>query len=323
MTMNVFIITEGGKKIGFGHITRCFSLYQAFRERNIRPHLVIDGDESLKHFWEAKKISPIVFKQDIFRSFEAEDMVIIDSYLLPKEFYQQVNSRVKVLVSIDDFNRIEYPPGVVVNGSILAEEMDYSRNNGVKYLLGTQFIPLRQAFRDVRTKPIKEEIKNILLTFGGFNHDFCQEITASLLKDISFSLTVVTGISEDKVGWENNSRLKVVRRATDAQMRDIMLESDLAIAGGGQTTYELARVGVPTIGVCFAENQLNNLQKWNKVGFLKYVGWYNRTDIFETIKYQIDSLTLEERQKMSSIGRKYVDGQGARRVVEQILSREE
>ena len=32
--MNVFIITEGTKNTGFGHITRCLSLYQAFEERN-------------------------------------------------------------------------------------------------------------------------------------------------------------------------------------------------------------------------------------------------------------------------------------------------
>ena len=31
--MKVFIITEGGKNIGFGHITRCLSLYQALKEK--------------------------------------------------------------------------------------------------------------------------------------------------------------------------------------------------------------------------------------------------------------------------------------------------
>ena len=29
----VIILTEGGKKVGFGHITRCISLYQAFEEK--------------------------------------------------------------------------------------------------------------------------------------------------------------------------------------------------------------------------------------------------------------------------------------------------
>lgn len=30
----IFIITEDEKDIGFGHITRCLSLYQSFEEKN-------------------------------------------------------------------------------------------------------------------------------------------------------------------------------------------------------------------------------------------------------------------------------------------------
>jgi spore coat polysaccharide biosynthesis predicted glycosyltransferase SpsG len=30
--MNVVILTEGGKNIGFGHVARCSSIYQAFEQ---------------------------------------------------------------------------------------------------------------------------------------------------------------------------------------------------------------------------------------------------------------------------------------------------
>ena len=45
--MNVFIITEGGKNIGFGQITRCLSLYQTFKERGIKPKFIINGDSDI------------------------------------------------------------------------------------------------------------------------------------------------------------------------------------------------------------------------------------------------------------------------------------
>ena len=32
--MKVFILTESGKNMGFGHITRCLSFYQAFEEKD-------------------------------------------------------------------------------------------------------------------------------------------------------------------------------------------------------------------------------------------------------------------------------------------------
>ena len=42
--MKVFIITEGGKDIGFGHITRCFSLYQAFEEKYFKVYSIKSGN---------------------------------------------------------------------------------------------------------------------------------------------------------------------------------------------------------------------------------------------------------------------------------------
>ena len=47
--MKVFIITEGGKNIGFGHITRCLSLYQAFEERGNKPKFIINGDNDIEY----------------------------------------------------------------------------------------------------------------------------------------------------------------------------------------------------------------------------------------------------------------------------------
>ena len=44
------------------------------------------------------------------------------------------------------------------------------------------------------------------------------------------------------------------------KMKEIMFESDIAISACGQTLNELASVGVPTIGVCTAGNQLGNVK---------------------------------------------------------------
>ena len=53
--MKIFIITEGGKDIGFGHLTRCVSLYQAFEERGIIPEFVVNGDDTILDLLRGKK----------------------------------------------------------------------------------------------------------------------------------------------------------------------------------------------------------------------------------------------------------------------------
>lgn len=46
--MKFFIITEGSKNKGFGHITRCLSLYQAFEEKEIIPEPILNSDDNIE-----------------------------------------------------------------------------------------------------------------------------------------------------------------------------------------------------------------------------------------------------------------------------------
>ncbi len=53
--MNVAILTEGGKNIGLGHMTRCQSLYDAFLENDIEPCLYINKDFGFIEFLKGYK----------------------------------------------------------------------------------------------------------------------------------------------------------------------------------------------------------------------------------------------------------------------------
>ncbi len=50
--------------------------------------------------------------------FADDDIVIIDSYHAPLEFYQKIAKTTALAIYIDDNNRIDYPDGTVVNGTI-------------------------------------------------------------------------------------------------------------------------------------------------------------------------------------------------------------
>jgi spore coat polysaccharide biosynthesis predicted glycosyltransferase SpsG len=121
-----------------------------------------------------------------------------------------------------------------------------------------------------------------------------------------------------------DSNTELIYYPNAAEMRKVMLESDIAISAGGQTLYELARVGVPTIGICIAENQLQNIQRWRKSGFLKYAGWYNEKNLLEKIVEAVNKfMSYEERVRRSEIGRSYVDGKGTRRIISELIMKAE
>lgn len=307
--MKILILTEGGKNIGFGHLTRCISLYQAFFEKKITPELLINGDTSLLPLLSNENYQILNWlkkETQLFEMIKSDNIIIIDSYLAKKDIYDRISEITNgKLAMIDDFNRLEYPKGMVVNPGIYGDKFDYSKRNDTVYLLGKEFIILRQEFWNIGERDINENIKNILITFGGINDNFTLRTKLiNYLKD-RFDFNFITTGHKNKVGAN--------------KMRDWMLKADICISGGGQTTYELARCGLPTIGICFAENQLGNLEGWSNIGFLEFVGWYNDKNLFEKIEEALKKLDYEKRIKMSQIGQGLVDGQGARRVVKNII----
>jgi len=207
---------------------------------------------------------------------------------------------------IDDDSRIDYPKGIVVNPSIYGDKLRYPKKEDVKYLLGKDYIILRREFWDVPEKIINKEVRNILVTFGGISkRKMRNEIIEYLNSRFNFNFTVVNP-------WEN--------KLTALQMLGLMLKADICVSAGGQTTYELARMGVPTIGICFFENQRLNLEGWQEKGYIEYIGWCNEKDLLKKIEDAIIKLeSHKERIRRSQIGRNYVDGKGVKRIVYKIV----
>ncbi len=309
--MKIVIITEGGKGIGFGHIARCVSLCQAFEKRKVEPDLIVNGDASILDLLNGRnyKIFNWIKEKDrLLGCIKNSDVVIMDSYLADKTLYKEILkvSSCKILAMIDDYRRIDYPDGIVVNPSIYGEKLNYPKKDGLIYLSGKDYIILRKEFWKAAVKKINKDIKNILITFGGINYsDRVYKIVNYLENKFNFNLCVIDPVKN---------------RVNAKEMLDLMLKADLCISGGGQTTYELARVGVPTIGICFSDNQRMNLDAWKEKGFIEYICWSNSLDLCKDFSSAIEKLSSQKlRQKMSEIGRAFVDGQGARRIVEGIL----
>lgn len=328
--MKVFIITEGSKNTGFGHITRCLSLYQAFEERGILPEFIINGDNNIEYL--LKNVNYQMFnwldnRSKLFETVKGADIAIIDSYLADISFYDALSNLIKLPVYIDDNKRLNYPKGIVLNGNIHAETLNYPSKNGITYLLGTKYTPLRKEFWEVPEKKIKEKIESIMVAFGGDDAKnmipktlaFLNEKYPNLIKNLIIG-RAFQNIDDIKKCADKNTNLIYYPDAE--KMKQIMLESDIAISAGGQTLYELARIGVPTIGICVADNQMGIIKGWEKIGFLEYVGWHNKSNILEKIENSIKYLgKIKLRKSKSKIGREFVDGRGNLRIIDEITKK--
>lgn len=313
--MKIIVFTEGGKEYGYGHLSRCIALFQALEGKlcNCEVLFVVKGDLAAESFLKKEKITDYLFvdwtdsTKGILDEIRKEDIVIIDSYIAEKGIYDEISLIVegKVLM-IDDYNRINYPSGIVVNPSIYGRNVDYQKQNNTVYLLGEDYVILRKAFWEVPEKRINEDIRKILISLGGgIEHEFLKKMSDFLKTKHNFDLMI---INPEK---QNMSAEEMVL---------LMHEADICISGGGQTLYELARVGVPTISICLAGNQEANLRAWEEKGFIQYVKVNNNDHLFENIADSIKGLKDKgKRVNVNKIGNKIVDGKGAANIAEFLI----
>ena len=325
----VLIFTEGGTNIGFGHITRCTSLYQALEDEGISVGFIVNGDEAAEALLKGKEYEMFDWareEEQTFRVLEGARSVVIDSYMAGCSLYKKISEKVENPIYIDDTKRIDYPRGIVVNTSIAAGEMHYPAKNEIMYLLGAKYALLRMGFWEVPQKRISENLESVLITFGGDDSRNMTPKVLDFLKNnypaLKKRVIVGRGCKNRKAVKDNSDRkTKIILHPEAVDMRKALIESDIAISAGGQTLYELARVGTPAIAVAVAGNQLSNIKGWKDKGFAEYAGWWEDKGLFEKIATGIELLrSMDVRRERSLEGRGLVDGGGSRRIVDLIAN---
>lgn len=304
--MKVAIFTEGGRENGYGHITRCLALYHAFQAKGIEPELIVDCDVSAVGLLAGARYRLLNWRakcQRTLTTLRAASIAVVDSYLAPADFYVFAARNARLLVCLDDTNRLPYPPGIVVNGAIAAGTLCYPKSDGVSYLLGAAYAPLRKEFRHCPRQTVRENIGSVLITLGGADRSgLAEKIAAFVKKEFKVRVTVFGS-----------------RRRSASEVKREMLRADVCVTACGQTTYELAACGVPSIGVGFAENQRLNIKGWTAQRAIKFAGWKEDKDLLGKIKKQLSGLSYSKRAAFSSRARQLSDGVGAERIVEAAL----
>ena len=325
--MRATILTEGGKHFGLGHIYRCEAIIQALKTLSIDCTFIINGDSSIPELNLKTEFILQNWQMDFENILDSKgDIVILDSYHTPLELIKTIVSEFKVAAYLDDFNRLEYPPGLVINSSITAHQLDYGKRNGTEYLLGTKYHPMRFEFWDCKNKVINRQVKEILITLGGAD---IQNLTPSILN----LLKSRTGIRKNVVVGRGFSNIDEIEQAADhtcdirwfpdaAEMKELMMEADIAVSAAGQTIYELARIGLPTIAIGVADNQNSNISGWQRAEFIEFAGWWYDPDLKTNIAEKLEHLMdYANRKKKSLTGSAQIDGSGALQIAQQIIRR--
>ncbi|NQT06218.1 MAG: UDP-2,4-diacetamido-2,4,6-trideoxy-beta-L-altropyranose hydrolase [Candidatus Omnitrophica bacterium] len=326
--MKTIIITEGGRHIGFGHIARCISLCQALGEKKIETKFVVNGDKTVESLIKDRDFYMFDWTKDRRRLssvIKDADAVVVDSYLSDLDLYEEISNTVEAPLYIDDFKRLDYPRGAVLNSALYTEELNYPDKDNITYLLGPEYALLRKEFWLVPEKEINNDIRSIMITFGAVDKN---RTTPKVLELLNMRFPRISKKVIIGKGFNNIADIDKLKRGDDCfvydpsadEMRAAMLASDMSISAGGQTLYELARIGIPTVSITAADNQLLNTAGWHRKGFAECAGRYDDKNLMEKLLEKISIMRdYSERLKRNEIGKSLIDGKGAGRVAKWLL----
>lgn len=319
--MELCFIVEGNSNIGLGHIMRCIALAKEFRRRGFNIYFYSLNKEGVN------KIEENNFT--VINKLNKYNVIIVDKYELSYKFFHELKKYTHKLVYIDDLNEFDYPVDIVVNGSLIANDLNYEKynNKNKKLLLGTKYNLLRNEFNNLTNIAIKKKVEDIMITTGGSDSFGMTYKLATFIRENSrynnIKLHIVIGsgfnnITELKLRLNCLKNIKVYQNVS--KMSIIMNKCDIAISAGGGTLYELCACGVVTIGFILAKNQEMITNRMDELGYIKSIGWYSEVtnkELTKALDYYINN--LDERIKKSIKQKMLVDGKGTRRVVDEII----
>jgi UDP-2,4-diacetamido-2,4,6-trideoxy-beta-L-altropyranose hydrolase len=334
------IRVDAKKEIALGHLKRCLCLAQKFRQKNISARFLIADDKCAGQFLDKEGFGYTAMDLktgspgDCLRTMEEAqrlkaDMIIIDSYEIGEGFRQKLMDKGFLTVSIDDTASARVPSHIIINGNLNAEAMKYDAPEGTMLFLGIRYLILGSDFWGINASYSESDnIDNVLITMGGVDH---YDLSTRILKilegiDGSFSVTVIVGPYYDNtaaIEAQAGLMKKDVKLIfAPSGLFNYMRACSLAFCAGGQTLYELVSLGRPTIGIGLWENQFGNVSELSAREII-LGAFYNESTLFDLSleKAVRDFMAKPARRKaMAANGLKLIDGNGAERVCQGLIS---
>lgn len=329
----LYIRADMNQIIATGHIMRCLAIADAARETG-EDTVFLLADTQAVELLENRGYAYVVLNtpwNEMDKELETIKSIInehniksllIDSYQVTEKYLEEL-TKVTRTIYLDDLNAFHYPVDSIICYANYYKKFAYEVNYPIDKLhLGLQYVPLRKEFQNCSPKEIKERVENLLLLSGGTDN---YHVLRSLLESIDIEeyrqIYVICGkYNADyemlKMKYQDHPNISIHKAVTD--MKRYMEQADLVITAGGSTLYELCAVGTPAISYSFADNQLDNVRKFQEDGIIDYAGDIRYDNVMGNVvslmgKYMSNKMLCQER---SAKMQKIVDGYGARRIVE-------
>lgn len=260
------------------------------------------------------------------------DWLIVDHYAIGAPWEQALRSVCHKLMVIDDLADRQHECDLLLDQTLGRTRSDYIRlvPDDCAVLTGPQYALLRPEFAEFRRYSLRRrttsKIERLLVTMGGIDKGNATGKTLEALKDCSLPrecrITVILGLDSPWLSCVNdlaaNMPWPTKVKVNVQNMAELMANSDLVIGAAGITSWERCCLGLPSLIVVLAQNQLEASVALKKSGCAKVLG--TQDEISKNLRLLLQELTInQELAKMTQASYAITDGQGVNRIKRIIL----
>lgn len=343
MLPSILMRADGSPSMGLGHAMRLLALAQSFIDCGGRVHLAFSQlpNAVLERFAAEgialHRLDALPGSHEDARAAGAlaaaigARWAIIDGYHFSDQYRAIVKDAGVSLVVIDDLARGTFRHAdVVVNPNVCAETYRYACASSTRLLLGPRYVLLRREFQSLRRARnfISSPVRRVLVTFGGSDPSNTTALVLEALRTMPLPEVTI-----DAVVGGANRHMQQLQRLADVSgdrvrllynvrdMAGVMAHADLALAAASTTALELAFMGVPSILCAIADNQESSLHAFESLGAALSIGRATSLSV-DAVQTAVTQLIgdAELRRSLATRAQAMVDGRGARRVLQAMVS---
>lgn len=259
---------------------------------------------------------------------ETPGWLIVDHYSLDARWEKKLRPHVGKIMVIDDLANRKHDCDLFLDQNFSSESKARYADllpEHCRELLGPRYALLQAEYAQYHKSMIGRtgEIRRVLVFMGGSDS---ANITGMVLAALSTSELQHLAV-DVVVGTNNPHRDKIIKLVEHRpntnlhdfrpHLADLMSKADLAIGGGGMTTWERMCLGLPSLVICVAKNQEPACQALYKAGLINYLGFWteiNSAVLAEKLRVLLKSEEILRSQSLAC--QSLVDGLGAKRVAE-------
>jgi len=313
----LLFVVSGYQEIGLGHVYNTLSLANGIVDHEI---VFLVDDKSQLAFEKISSKNYKVFKQqnsNIVNDIKKikPDVVINDRLDTSADYIQSLKEQGFKVINFEDLGDGAKLADLTINAIYPEGEVIPNHYFGDKYFI------LRDEFILTPAKPINQNVKKVLLSFGGVDlnnythkvlsaiHGYCRENSIEIDVVIGFGYRQYSSLSEF-------SEINIHQNLSN--ISDFMHEADVIFTSAGRTTYEIASQAVPAIVLAQNDRELTHLFADTEHGFINLgLGTLVNTQrIFEAFIGLVGS--FEKRQCMADLMSNCDLVSGRNRVIELI-----